>query len=49
LVGLILFTQLDRRIYQVKKAKSQGKGVQPEERLYSVMIGGVILPISLFW
>jgi MFS family permease len=49
--GLIILSQLDKRKYQVAKAKAESLGqvVQPEERLYPVMVGGILLPVSLFW
>lgn len=51
ILGLIIMMILEKRMYQAAKAKAESKDliVEPEERLYPVMLGGVLLPISLFW
>ncbi|KAH8821232.1 major facilitator superfamily domain-containing protein [Xylogone sp. PMI_703] len=51
IIGLFIMMILDKRKYRVAKAKAESLGlvVQPEERLYPVMLGGLLLPISLFW
>lgn len=51
MLGLVIMSVLDKRAYQVAKAKaeSEGRSVQPEERLYPAMLGGILLPVTLFW
>lgn len=31
------------------KAKEKGESVAPEERLYGAMVGGILMPVGLFW
>jgi MFS family permease len=53
ILGTGVFIFIDRVTYrpQALRLKSEGseKSVPPEERLYSAMLGAVLLPISLFW
>jgi len=47
----ITFAIIDLTIYAKAKArvKEAGKIPPPEERLYSCMVGSIMLPIALFW
>lgn len=51
LLALAVLGAVDKWTYQAAKSKAESREekVVPEERLYSVMIGGILLPISLFW
>lgn len=47
----IIFAIVDKTIYAKAKARVSVPGMipPPEERMYSAMIGSILLPISLFW
>lgn len=49
--GAITFVVVDSTIYAKAKRRVVGEGKipPPEERLYSCMIGSIMMPISLFW
>ncbi|OJJ42262.1 hypothetical protein ASPZODRAFT_147637 [Penicilliopsis zonata CBS 506.65] len=49
LFGFCLLLCLDRGYYQPAKAKAAALGcvLEPEERLYPVIVGGILLPIGL--
>lgn len=52
-LGVITFVVVDRLTYQKHYQASLREGregaVLPEHRLYSAMMGSMVLPISLFW
>jgi hypothetical protein len=46
--GIVIFGLFDKTLYAKARIAAGGKPA-PEHRLYAAMIGGVMLPISLFW
>lgn len=50
-LGLVILSAVDKRTYRAAKKKAEAlvNKVAPEERLYPVMLGGLLLPLSLFW
>lgn len=52
-VATVVFWVVDQYTYRKPMRVRMGRGemgmLEPEERLYSAMLGGVLLPISLFW
>lgn len=44
-----LFACFDRTLYAKQRNKIQGSMPDPEHRLYSAMVGSVLLPVGLFW
>jgi hypothetical protein len=50
-LALPILKVLDTMIFQRAKlrAEAEGLSITPEERLWCCIIGGIMLPISLFW
>jgi hypothetical protein len=48
-IGTVMIIACDRLLYQPKARHFPPHQIPPEYRLYPAMIGGIILPISLFW
>lgn len=49
LLAVIVFSMVDRLIYQKRRRLFADGRPPPEERLYACMIGAFCVPISLFW
>ncbi|KAI9734875.1 MAG: hypothetical protein M1834_001955 [Cirrosporium novae-zelandiae] len=49
MVAAIFYNVFDNRRYHGLVCKLGGGGLPPEARLPSAMVGGVVLPIGLFW
>jgi hypothetical protein len=52
-IGYAIFVIVDRKAYRPLMLEARARGdlgaIPPESRLYSALIGAVLLPISLFW
>jgi hypothetical protein len=48
LLGAALFIVIDKTIYQRERERSDNHP-EPEHRLYSAMIGSILVPVGIFW